>query len=96
MGCEPGCATLADGRHEHHFLVARPDVRLQRSLYDILWYRIIVASITVKSLSFITTYIYTKIAHEKQSTAFILMVHREVLKKKQKSKILIMPKLLQD
>lgn len=25
VGCEPGCATLADGRHEHHFLVARPD-----------------------------------------------------------------------
>ncbi|XP_063842053.1 vacuolar protein sorting-associated protein 11 homolog isoform X3 [Scylla paramamosain] len=25
LGCEPGCSTLADGRHEHHFLVARPD-----------------------------------------------------------------------
>ncbi|XP_071522606.1 vacuolar protein sorting-associated protein 11 homolog isoform X2 [Panulirus ornatus] len=25
VGCQPGCATLADGRHEHHFLVARPD-----------------------------------------------------------------------
>lgn len=28
VGCQPGCATLADGRHEHHFLVARPDVSL--------------------------------------------------------------------
>ncbi|KAK7072726.1 Vacuolar protein sorting-associated protein 11 [Halocaridina rubra] len=25
VGCKPGCATLADGRHEHHFLVARSD-----------------------------------------------------------------------
>ncbi|KAK4311546.1 hypothetical protein Pmani_016962 [Petrolisthes manimaculis] len=25
LGCEPGCATLADGRHEHHFLVATSD-----------------------------------------------------------------------
>ncbi|XP_042231236.1 vacuolar protein sorting-associated protein 11 homolog isoform X2 [Homarus americanus] len=25
VGCQPGCATLADGRHEHHLLVARPD-----------------------------------------------------------------------
>ncbi|XP_050725825.1 vacuolar protein sorting-associated protein 11 homolog isoform X2 [Eriocheir sinensis] len=25
QGCEPGCSTLADGRHEHHFLVARSD-----------------------------------------------------------------------
>ncbi|XP_066990678.1 vacuolar protein sorting-associated protein 11 homolog isoform X3 [Macrobrachium rosenbergii] len=25
VGCKPGCSTLADGRHEHHFLVARPD-----------------------------------------------------------------------
>ncbi|XP_069193192.1 vacuolar protein sorting-associated protein 11 homolog isoform X1 [Procambarus clarkii] len=25
VGCQRGCATLADGRHEHYFLVARPD-----------------------------------------------------------------------
>lgn len=25
VGCQPGCATLADGRQEHHFLVARSD-----------------------------------------------------------------------
>ncbi|ROT78394.1 putative vacuolar protein sorting-associated protein 11-like isoform X2 [Penaeus vannamei] len=35
VGCEPGCATLADGRHEH-FLVARPDCCDQEEVAEIL------------------------------------------------------------
>ena len=28
MGCQRGCSALADGTHEHDFLMARPDVSL--------------------------------------------------------------------